>query len=144
MSLAEDDSQAPLQIGGTRYALKKLERWKAEGPTERNKQMARFLLDHGSFGTQYSHELTTDESLLVDLALQWGDLPMWKEVLKKSASAGSELRLSPDLLIRAWSVFTFDCIKQLSVHFHSCLIPCFLAHIPHLVESSAVFVTGLA
>jgi hypothetical protein len=119
MSLAKDDSKTQPQMGDTSYALKKLQRWKAEGPTERNKQMARSLLDHAPLADKHSHSLTTEGSLLVDLALEWADLPMWDEVLKKSATTTPKLRLSSDLLIQAWTVFTFDSVKNLSVHFHS-------------------------
>lgn len=124
MSLAEKDSETSLKIGGTKYALKKLRRWKDEGPTERKKQMVRFLLDNGNFANSYSRNLTSEASALIDLALGWGDLAIWQEVLKKSASGRSQPQLDSDVLIRAWSVFAFDQTKNLSVHFDFCVIPC--------------------
>lgn len=45
-------------------------------------------------------------------------------MLKKIVSSGFTPRLSSDVLIRAWSVFTFDRTKQLSVYSTLALIPC--------------------
>ena len=112
MFLGGEDSNTPLEIGGTNYALKKLQRWRAEGPTERNKQMARFILNHGHLGLGWSHTLTEEASLLIDLALEWGDFSIWKAVLKKSAGNGNVPQLSSDVLVRAWGAFTFDRIKS--------------------------------
>lgn len=115
MSLAED-SKTPLEIGGTSYALKKLRRWNAEGPTERNKQMARFLLDNGYLWDTWGHYFREDALFLIDLALEWGDLAIWQEVIEKGTSEGSTPKLSLDVLVRAWSVFTFDRAKHLYVY----------------------------
>ena len=116
MSLAGKDSKTQLNMGGTRYALKKLQRWKPEGQTERNKQMAQILLDGGHFNNHWSRELTEDAAFLVDLALEWGDFAMWQKVLEKSSSSKSAPKLSTEVLVRASSVFTLDRIKILSVH----------------------------
>ncbi|KAF9648913.1 hypothetical protein BDM02DRAFT_3128680 [Thelephora ganbajun] len=113
MSLAGEGSTTPLEMGGAEYAFKKLRRWKAEGPTERNRQMARFLLSHGSLSASWSHALSEEVLLLIDLALEWGDFTMWQEILKESAGDGYTLYLSMDVLIRAWGVFTFDRIKHI-------------------------------
>ena len=110
MFLGGEDSNTPLEIGGTNYALKKLQRWRAEGPTERNKQMARFILNHGRLG--WSRTLAEEASLLIDLALEWGDFSTWKAVLKKSAEGGKVPQLSSDVFVRAWGAFTFDRIKS--------------------------------
>jgi hypothetical protein len=116
MFLAGAIEEKPSVTGGIKYALKKLNRWKPEGPTERNRQMARCVLDRAELKTYWSGGLSTEGSLLVDLALEWGDFPMWEEVLKKSAGGKFPPRLSSDILLRAWSVFTFDRIKHTSVH----------------------------
>jgi len=92
-----------------------LKRWRAEGPTERNRQMAQFILSHGSVITRWSHALTEQGSLLIDLALEWSDFSMWQAVLER-ASDGYTPQLNVDLLIRGWGVFTFDRTKNMSVH----------------------------
>ena len=112
MSLAGEGSTTTLRIGGPNYAFKKLERWKAEGPTERNRKMARFLIDRGYLSDCWQ-ALSEQGSLLIDLALEWGDFTMWEEVLRKGASRGHPARLGLDLLVRAWGVFTFDRIKPM-------------------------------
>ena len=113
MSLAEEESKIQLKIGGSTYALKKLRRWRPEGPTDRNKQMARSLLDSGPVWSQMK---TTDASFLADLALEWRDFAIWQEILEKCNSRRSAPGLTPDTLLRALSVFTFDRTKTLSVY----------------------------
>ena len=116
MSLAKEDLKTQLKMGGTSYALKKLKKWKSEGPTERNKQAARFLLQHSHFGAGPSYTLTKKASFLFNLALEWGDFSIWQKVLEKSVKGNSTPKLSLDILTRASSVFTFDRTKNMSVH----------------------------
>jgi len=123
MFLAGKDPATSSVTGGADYAFKKLERWKAEGPTERNKKMAQLLISHGSSGAHWS--------LLVDLALEWSDLPMWNEVLKKSAGKWYTPKLGLDELVRAWGAFTFDRVKNMLVHFALASMPYRLAHPSH-------------
>ena len=130
MSLAGDDSTTPLEMGGVDYAFKKLKRWNAEGPTERNKQMAQFILSHGSMSDGWhSHTLSAQALLLIDLAVEWGDFNMWQEVLKRGMSGGYPPQLSADVLIRACDVFTFDRTKHLFVHFILTSTPHSFAHV---------------
>jgi len=118
MSLAGEDSTTPLRIGGADYAFKKLERWRAEGPTERNRRMARSLADYG----RWSHRLPKHVSLLLDLALEWSDFPMWQKTLEKSTQ-NECAHLGLDVLVQAWSTFTFDRVKHTSVHSTPSFIP---------------------
>ena len=107
MSLAGEESTTILDMGGADYAFKKLRRWKAERPTERNRRMAQFLIDHGDLDPS-----TEESSLVIDLALEWGDFAMWQEVLDKGLSEEYEPQLMSDILIRAWGIFTFDRTKK--------------------------------
>jgi hypothetical protein len=107
------DFKTLLEIGSTEYALRKLKRWRAEGQTERNMQMARYLLDHKA--SSYSWTYDQSAPFLIDLALEWGDFPMWQEVFKKSRRDRITPELSSDVLFRAWSVFSFDRTKDMSV-----------------------------
>jgi hypothetical protein len=116
------DFETLLEIGGTEYALTKLKRWRAEGQTERNIQMARYLLDHKT--SSYSWTYDQSAPFLIDLALEWGDFPMWQEVFRKSRRDMITPELSADVLFRAWSVFSFDRTKDMSV-------PSILASMPH-------------
>ena len=109
-------------MGGVEYALKKLRRWKGQGPTERNRKMAQFLIKHGSLSSGWSHALSEHSALLIDLALEWGDFAMWEEVLKKSTKEGHAPQLGLNELIRAWDIFMFDRIKNMLVHSLPCLI----------------------
>jgi len=115
MSLAGDSSTTLLEMGGADYAFKKLKRWRAEGPTERNRKMARFLVNHGNLSGGRSSTLPEHSLLLIDLALEWADFAMWQEVLKKSIREGQAPKLSLDTLIWAWGVFTFDRTKDMLV-----------------------------
>lgn len=120
MSLGGGDSEISLKTVDAKYALKKLQRWKTEGPTERSRQMAQFLLDHGNFDVNWSRKLSEDGALLVDLALEWDDFAMWQEVLKKSTSDKRVPELGSDVLVRACGAFTFDRTKHMfvrSAHF---------------------------
>jgi hypothetical protein len=121
MFSAGESSETLLEMGGEDYALKKLQRWKAEGPTKRNTQMARFLLNEGYSDSHWSP--------LIDLALKWGDFAMWQEILKKSTRSRGAPNLSSDVLIRAWSTFTFDRTKNMFVPFTFTSIPNFVARI---------------
>lgn len=114
MSLVEEKTGIPLSIAGPDYVLKKLGEWQSEGPTERNKAMARFLINHLSFPDR--------SSTLMDLALKWEDLAIWQQVLEKTLSTGHAPRPSLDMLIRACGIFTFDRLKDMFVH--SVLVPC--------------------
>jgi len=125
MQLGGEEPTSLLDLGGAEYALKKLRRWKAEGPTERNRKMAQFLISHGSLSSSWSYTLSECSRLLIDLALEWGDSAMWEQVLEKTTREGHVSRLDLDELIRALNVFTFDRTKNMLVH--STLAP-----IPHL------------
>lgn len=116
MSLAGGGSIAPLDIGGDDYAFKKLKRWKAEGPTERNKKMAQFLLNHRASDPYWSHGLHPHLLLLIELALEWNYSAIWEEVLKKSVREGRTPEISLDMLIRGWELFTFDRTKSMLVY----------------------------
>lgn len=115
MFLADENSNAPLEIGGPEYAVRKLLKWKAEGPTERNKQIIQFLLKRGRLSACWSHG-EDGALLLINLALDWEDFSMWQQILKKSASEGYAPCLTSDMLFRAWDVFTFDRTKEMFVH----------------------------
>ena len=119
MSLVEEKTAMPLSVVGPDYVLKRLSEWRSEGPTERNKAMARFLINHVSFPKH--------SSTLMDLALEWEDLAIWQQAEKASSR-----RLAPppssDILIRAWRTFTFDRIKDMLVH--STLVTSLATHAP--------------
>jgi len=90
--------------------------------------MSRFLIKHGSLGSDWSHALSEHSTLLIDLALEWGNFAMWEEVLKKSTREGLTPQLSLNELIQAWDVFTFDRTKNMLVH-------SILAPMPHFPRS---------
>ena len=117
-------------MGGADYAFKKLKRWKAEGPTERNRKTVQFVINHGSLSSQQS-------LLLIDLALEWGDFTMWQEVLDKDL-----IKLSLNTLIRAWGIFTFDRTKNMLVQSTPTPKPyfrCSRLHLMHLAELRGLF-----
>ena len=124
MFLAGELSITPLDMGGANYALTKLKRWQAEGPTKRNIEMAQFLANRVYLSSSWETRLPEQVSLLIDLALEWDDFTMWEEVLKKSGGGKYKVEFNLDTLIRAWGVFTFDRTKKMSalrsrVQFHS-------------------------
>lgn len=108
MSLVDEETATPLGLAGPGYALKKLKKWRDQGPTEKNKAMAWFLTSHLS----RPEHLST----LMDLALEWKDSTMFQEILEKCSSGKLAPQLSSDMFIRAWAVFTFDRIEDMSVH----------------------------
>jgi len=105
-----------LEMGGSDYAFKKLKRWRAEGPTSRNRKMAQFLIGHGDLSTSWSRALSEQALLLIDLALEWIDFAMWEEVLKKTTTEGFTTQPGLGVLARAWGVFTFDRTKHMLVY----------------------------
>ena len=123
MSLAGEESTVLLDMGGADYAFKKLKRWRAEGPTERTRKMARFLI--GYLAPSWSSQPEERLLLLVDLALEWADFTMWQEVLKKSVKEGHAPQLGTDTLVRAWGVFTFDRTQDMLVQSTLAPMPCF-------------------
>ena len=104
MSLDEEHSTTILKLGGIEYAFQKLERRKAEGPTERNRDIVRFLVGYGSMP---SGRMLT----LINLALEWGDFAMWEMIQNGKYTP----QLSSDIVIRAWGAFTFDRTKHVLV-----------------------------
>ena len=131
MSLIEEKSAMPLNVVGPRYALKKLKEWRGEGPTERNKGIARFLVNRERF--------PENASMLMDLALEWEDLEIWQEVVEKGLNEGRAPRPSLDMLIRAWGIFTFDRIKYMLVH--STLAPS-LVSLAHVLPRLGIILRG--
>ena len=123
MSLAGEESTTLLDMGGADYAFKKLKRWRAEGPTERTRKMAQFLI--GYLAPGWSSKLSERSLLLVDLALGWADFTMWQETLKKSVKEGHAPHLDTDTLIRACGVFTFDRTQDMLVQSTLAPIPYF-------------------
>ena len=113
----------PLGVAVPGYALKKLKIWRDEGPTEKNREMARFLTGRMS----RPQHLST----LMDLALEWKDSTMLKEIFEKCSTGERVPQPSSDMLIRAWGVFTFDGIKDMLVHSTFILS---LAHGPFRLE----------
>jgi len=105
-----------LEMGGSDYAFQKLKRWRAEGPTERNRRMAQYLISHGYLGSTWSRALSELELLLIDLALEWNDYAMWEGVSKRVTIEGFTTQSGLGVLVRAWGVFTFDRTKRLLVH----------------------------
>ena len=104
MSLGGEHSTTILSVGGAEYAFEKLKRWKAEGPTQRNRDVVRFLIGYG-------HLSPGRASMLINLALEWGDFAIW-EMIQRSASGGHTPQLSSDVAIRAWGAFTFDRTRR--------------------------------
>ena len=147
MYLAEDP-RTWLDMGGSDYALKKLLRWRAEGPTERNKQMVRFILEHGNLSARWRNTLPQTALLLIDLALEWNDLAMWQEVVRKSIGNGDTSSLSSDILFRVWSAFSFDRTKDMFVHFILVFVLHPFAYVSHrwmdFAESRKPFSSSLA
>ena len=119
-----------LAMGGPNYAFKKLKRWMGEGPTERNKKAAWYLVNHGDLSTtSWSRAFSDHALLLIDLALEWIDLSLWEKVIKKTTAEGFTTEAGLDLLVQAWGVFTFDRTKHMLVH--SIFVP-MLHSIAHL------------
>ena len=131
------------------YAFRKLQRWMAEGPTERNRKMGQFILSNGRLGPSYGSgkrrgALPENTLLLVDLAMEWNDFAMWMEVLKKSGADKSPQLLGSALLVRAWSAFPFEVTHPMLVSsqlLQSCSIT--RAHISY-VDSQSSFNTSPA
>jgi len=131
LATAGQGPEAPLDVP---YALRKLKRWMAEGPTERNRKMAQFILKNGHLGPHYGYGsgkrrgmLSEDTLLLIDLAVEWNDFAMWAGVLKKSGADKSPQTIGSAPLIRAWNVFPFSVARQMLVSLQlpqSCSIPC--------------------
>lgn len=93
--------EAPLD---TVYTFRKLQWWMAEGPMERNRKMAQFILSKGCLGPSYGSGkqcgvLLENMLLLVDLAMEWNDFAMWVEVLKKSGADKNLQLLGSALLV---------------------------------------------
>jgi len=137
-----------LDMGGSEYAFKKLKRWRGEGPTDRNRKMARFLVDRGDLSaSSWSRALSDRASLLIDLALEWNDFAMWEKVLKKTTTESFTTQPGLGLLIQAWGVFTFDSTKHMLVH--STLVPMphsithLSCHTMHFAESRRLFTASL-
>jgi hypothetical protein len=136
MSL-EDEAMSPSRMGGIDYMVEKLQKRRAEGPTERNKQMAQSLLKHGHFALYSSRSLAAEASVLIDLALEWGDLAVFRKVLEKSARGKYKPQLSLDVVRRACGVFAFDLVKHLFVHSTLAFAPRSIArhpNAPHRIE----------
>lgn len=117
---AGEGPEAPLDAA---YASNKLKRWMAEGPTERNKKMAQFILSNGRLGPSYGYwkrrgTLPEDALLLVDLAVEWNDFEMWVGILKKSGGDKNPQLLGPAPLVRAWTAFPFNVTRPVSVPPH--------------------------
>ena len=99
--------------------------------------MAQFLIDHGDLDPS-----TEESSLVIDLALEWGDFAMWQEVLDKGLSEEYEPQLMSDILIRAWGIFTFDRTKNMLVQSTPTPKPyfrCSRLHLMHLAELRGLF-----
>lgn len=144
MSL-EEDVESPLRMGGASYMVKKLQKRRAEGQSERNKQMAWSLLNRGHFALYSSRSLTAEASVLIDFAFEWGDLAIFQKVLEKSACGKYKPQLSLDVVRQACGVFAFDRIKHLFVHSVLISSPHSIArHLTRLAESRRSFVTNLA
>ena len=88
--------------------------------------MARFLIEHGYLGSSLPYGPSKHALLLASLAVEWNDLAMWEEVLKKTTAEGFTTQPGMDLLVQAWSTFTFDRTK------HTLVYPV-LAPMPHSV-----------
>jgi len=104
-------TEAPLDVP---YALRKLKKWMAEGPTERNRKMAQFVLSKGYLGARYSggrSAVPESTLLLIDLAVEWNDFAMWATVLEKSGGVAKPQLLGSTALIRAWNAFPFKVTR---------------------------------
>jgi len=118
LAKAKGGPQAPLDA---EYASRKLKRWMAEGPTERNRKMAQLILSNGRLGPRYGFgkrrgaQLPEDTQLLIDLAMEWNDFAMWAGVLKKSGIDKDPKLLGSAPLVRAWSVFPFNVTRPVFV-----------------------------
>ena len=121
-----------LDMGGADYAFQKLKRWRAEGQTERNRMMARFLVDNGYLGLSWSREPSDQTLLLANLALEWNDFAMWEGILKRITRDGFTTQSGLGLLVRAWDVFTFDRTKHMFVHPVRISMPYSIAYIPFI------------
>ena len=113
---AKHGPEAPMDVA---YALRKLKRWMVEGPTERNRKMAQFILTKGHLGPSYGGgrrgAVPEHTLLLIDLAVEWNDLAMWAGVLKKSGGFANPQLLGSAPLLRAWSAFPFNATRPMLV-----------------------------
>jgi len=132
LAKAKGGPEAPLDAA---YAFRKLKRWMAEGPTERNRKMAQFLLGNGRLGPRYGSDkrhgarLSEDAQLLINLAVEWNDFAMWARVLKKSGIDKNPKLLGSGPLVRAWSVFPFNVTRPMFVSSEPPSLPRFLSRI---------------
>lgn len=88
--------------GGIPYALAQLGpvNLNSRPPSAEDRKLATLLL---------TRELTQDVLLtLVDLALHWVDIDLWKGILKKVNY--QPLRLGTGRLARAWETFSFEVL----------------------------------
>jgi len=115
---AKHGSEARLDAA---YALKKLKRWMAEGPTERNRKMAQLVLSKGylrlSYGAERRGTVPEDTLLLIDLAMEWNDFTMWAAVLEKSGGIVKPQLLGSTPLLLAWNTFPFNVARPTLVPF---------------------------
>jgi len=111
LASAEHGVKAPLDAA---YALRKLKRWMPEGPTERNKKMAQFILNKGHLGPFYGggrRSVPENTLLLINLAVEWNDFTMLAAVLEKSGGVADPQPLGSAHLLRAWNAFPFDVTR---------------------------------
>ena len=112
-----EDSATILNVGGVKYTFRKLEKWKAEGPTERNKTMVQFLASR--------HLSSEGRLMLINLALEWRHFSTWNTALQGGYSGGE---FGPEVMIQAWGIFTFDQTKPMLVY--SVLVSAILSYSP--------------
>ena len=97
-------------VEGVSYAYRKLKESTAVPPTQVDRQWAgRLMSKDGSLNKEY---IVT----LLDYALKWRDLAMWKNIMKLR-SCSLQFVGAPKL-IRSWREFSFDEVRVRLVRFY--------------------------
>lgn len=89
-------------VEGIPYAFRKLKESTIIPPTQVDRQWAERLIKKDGFLTK-EHIVT-----LMDYALKWRDLTMWKGVMKLKMCVLQIIDV--DILLKAWELFSFEAV----------------------------------
>jgi dihydroxyacid dehydratase/phosphogluconate dehydratase len=98
-----------LNAGGVSYALQRLKRTgpSLTGPTQDERKMANYIL------ARLSSRDRTLTLAMANFAVQWGDLAMWKQVVKATAADKSLDIVGQATIFAAWKKFSFETVRPM-------------------------------
>lgn len=103
-----------LDAGDVPYALQEVSKADPSSPTQSDRQTAQYVINR--LGSQDQ----ATKVAMVDLAMKWNDLEMWKEVVKASGAQKSVDVVGKPKFLEAWRKFSFESIRAMYVSFSSC------------------------